>query len=136
MTPRISLLIASLHVLLYLALTLRVVMHRNVHKIGIGSGGDEVLTRKMRVHGNFGEYVPLALLMLALLELAAINTTLLWTFGIALLLARVLHAIGLGGSAGYSFGRFSGALLTFATMVAMACFGIWRFVIGAMIIVA
>jgi len=134
MTPRISLLIASLHVLLYLVLTIRVVLHRNVHKVGVGTGGDAALTRKVRVHGNFGEYVPLALLMLALLELAAIDTTLLWTFGIALLLARVLHAIGLGGSAGYSVGRFGGALLTFATLAAMAVVGIWRFVAGAMIV--
>ena len=105
MTPRISLLIASLHVVLYLVLALRVVLHRNVHKIGVGSGGDAVLRRKVRVHGNFGEYVPLALLMLALLELAAVSTTWLWTFGIALLVARVLHAVGLGGSSGSSVGR-------------------------------
>lgn len=135
MTPRISLLIASLHVLLYLVLTMRVVLHRNVYKVGVGTGGDAVLTRKVRVHGNFSEYVPLALLMLAMLELSATPATLLWVFGIALLLARVLHAIGLGSSAGYSFGRFSGALLTFATLVAMALYGIWRFAAGAMLTV-
>ncbi len=134
MTPRISLLIASLHVLLYLVLTIRVVLHRNVHKIGIGTGGDKILFRKVRVHANFVEYVPLGLLLLALLELAAVNTTLLWTFGIALLASRVLHAVGLGGSAGYSFGRATGALLTFATLAAMAVLGIWRFVAGAMIV--
>lgn len=134
MTPRISLLIASLHVVLYLVLALRVVLHRNVHKIGVGTGGDAVLRRKVRVHGNFGEYVPLALLMLALLELAAVSTTWLWTFGIALLIARVLHAVGLGGSSGYSVGRFAGTLLTFVTLLAMAALGIWRFVAGAMIV--
>jgi len=134
MTPRISLLIASLHVLLYLALTLRVILHRRAHNVGLGTGGDATLTRKVRVHGNFSEYVPLGLLMLALLELAATPIPLLWAFGIALLLARVLHAIGLGGSAGYSFGRFSGALLTFATLVAMALLGVWRFAAGAMLV--
>ncbi|WP_394000899.1 MAPEG family protein [Luteimonas sp. WGS1318] len=134
MTPRISLLIASLHVVLYLVLALRVVLHRNVHKIGVGTGGDAVLRRKVRVHGNFGEYVPLALLMLALLELAAVSTAWLWTFGIALLIARVLHAAGLGASSGYSVGRFAGTLLTFITLLAMAALGIWRFVAGAMIV--
>ena len=132
MTPRISLLIASLHVLLYLVLTFRVVLHRNAYKVGVGTGGDAALTRKVRVHGNFAEYVPLTLLMLALLELAEVSTTWLWTFGIALLLARVLHAIGLGGSAGYSFGRFAGAALTFVVLLAMAALGIWRFVAAAM----
>lgn len=134
MTPRISLFIASLHVLLYLALALRVVVHRNVHKVGIGTGGDAVLARKVRVHGNFGEYVPLALLMLALLELATVNPAWLWTFGVALLVARLLHAIGLGSSVGYTFGRFSGTLLTFATLAAMAVVGIWRSAAGAMIV--
>lgn len=129
MTPRITLLIASLHVLLFIVLSLRVVLHRKSRRIGVGTGGDEVLTRKVRVHGNFGEYVPLALLLLGLLELSGIRPGLLWTFGITLLLARVLHAVGLGGSAGVSFGRFSGALLTFVVLLAMALTGIWRFVI-------
>jgi len=126
MIPRISLFIASLHVLLYVALALRVVLHRRAHRIGVGTGGDECMTRKVRVHANFAEYVPLALLMLALLELSGFRAGLLWAFGVTLLLARVLHAIGLGGSAGYSFGRFGGALLTFVVLLAMALAGIWR----------
>ena len=69
-TPRITLLVASLHVLFYLLLSMRVMLHRKAHRIGVGTGGDEVMTRRVRVHGNFAEYVPLALLMLALLELA------------------------------------------------------------------
>ncbi|KLJ01127.1 MAPEG family protein [Luteimonas sp. FCS-9] len=131
MIPRISLLIASLHVVLYVALSLRVVLHRNAAKVGIGTGGDPVLARKVRVQANFGEYVPLALLMLALLELAAFDTRLLWSLGLALLLARVLHAVGLGGSAGYSVGRTGGAVLTFLLLLAMAGLGIWRFVAAA-----
>ena len=129
MMPRITLLIASLHVLLYLVLAMRVVLLRQATRIGVGSGGNAAMTLRMRVQGNFAEYVPLALLMLALLELCALPAALLWTFGLALLLGRVLHAIGLGGSAGYSFGRFSGALLTFLVLLAMALAGLWRFVL-------
>ena len=129
MMPRITLLVASLHVLLYLVLAMRVVLLRQATRIGVGSGGNAAMTLRMRVQGNFAEYVPLALLMLALLELCALPAWLLWTFGLALLLGRVLHAIGLGGSAGYSFGRFSGALLTFLVLLAMALAGLWRFVL-------
>ena len=129
MTPRITLLVASLHVLLYLVLSLRVVLRRRSARIGVGSGGDEAMTLRMRVHGNFAEYVPLALLMLGLLELCAVPAALLWTFGLALLAARVLHAIGLGSSAGYSFGRFGGALATFVVLLAMALTGLWRFLV-------
>ena len=129
-TPRITLLVASLHVLFYLLLSMRVMLHRKAQRIGVGTGGDEVMTRRVRVHGNFAEYVPLALLMLALLALSGVGAGLLWTFGLALLVARVLHAIGLSGSAGYSVGRFSGALLTFALLLAMAVTGLWRVLVG------
>lgn len=129
MTPRITLLIASLHVLLYLVLAARVILRRRSRRIGIGTGGDEPLARAVRVHGNFGEYVPLALLLLGLLELSGIRPSLLWVLGLGLLLARVLHAVGLGGSAGVSFGRFAGVALTLAVMLAMAIIGLWRFVL-------
>ena len=126
-TPRITLLVASLHILFYLLLSLRVVMHRRANRIGIGTGGDAAMARKVRVHANFAEYVPLALLMLGLLELSGTPAGVLWGCGALLLSARLLHALGLGGSAGYSAGRFAGALLTFVVLLAMALAGLWRF---------
>ena len=127
MTPRITLLFVSLHVLLYLALSFRVIARRKASKVGIGTGGDEVLARAVRVHANFSEYVPVALLLLALLELSGIHAGLLWVYGALLFVARVLHAIGLAVSAGASFGRFTGTVLTFIVLLAMAITGIWRF---------
>ena len=132
-TPRITLFVASLHVLFFLLLSIRVILHRKAHRIGVGTGGNEVMTRKVRVQANFAEYVPLALLMLALLELSGTDAGVLWTCGLVLLLARVAHAIGLGGSAGYSAGRFGGTILTFAVLLAMAVIGLWRFIAGAML---
>ena len=129
--PRITLLIVSLHVLLYLLLSLRVVLRRKSSRIGIGTGGDAALALRVRVHANFAEYVPLALLLLALLELSGTVAWFVWACGVILLLARVLHAIGLGGSAGYSAGRFGGAVLTFAVLLAMAAMGLWRFLLQA-----
>lgn len=126
MTPRISLFIAALHTLLYLALAVRVVLQRRTKRIGVGSGGDAALALRVRVHANFGEYVPLALVLLALLELCGASSPLVWTCGLGLLIARVLHAVGLGGSAGYSFGRFAGTLLTFVLLLVMALAGLWQ----------
>ena len=123
--PRIALLFASLHILLMLALAMRVVGHRRALKIGIGDGGDTRLARKVRVHANFIEYVPVALLMLALLELGGLGAMWLWALGGTLLLSRVLHAAGLSRSAGYSFGRFWGTVLTWGVLVAMAVAGLW-----------
>jgi uncharacterized membrane protein YecN with MAPEG domain len=123
--PKITLLFASLHVLLMLVLVVRVVNHRRAQKIGLGDGGDKLLVRKMRVHANFVEYVPMMLLMLALLELSGLPAAWLWALGGTLLLARILHASGFSRHSGYSFGRFWGTLLTWIVLVMMAVCGLW-----------
>ncbi|HOU65871.1 MAG TPA: MAPEG family protein, partial [Thermomonas sp.] len=109
--PKITLLFASLHALLMLGLVLPIARHRHARRIGLGDGGDTLLARRIRVHGNFIEHVPFALLVLALLELCGLAPTWLWGFGGALLLGRILHALGLSRSGGYSFGRFAGTTL-------------------------
>jgi uncharacterized protein len=123
--PVISLLFASLHALLLMALSVPIVLHRRRARIGLGDGGDAVLARRMRVQANFIEYVPLGLLLLALLELGGLAAIWVWVFGAVLLLGRVLHAIGLSGSAGTSMGRFHGTLLTWLDLTAMAGTGVF-----------
>jgi len=122
--PRITLLFASLHALLLLVLLARISRHRHGQRIGLGDGGDAVLARKIRVHGNFVEHAPFALLLMALLESCGLQGAWLWAFGTMLLLGRVLHAIGLSASAGYSFGRFYGTALTWLVLLAMALAGV------------
>lgn len=123
--PRITLLFASLHALLMLLLLARISRHRHGHRIGLGDGGDAELGRKIRVHGNFVEHVPFALLLLALLELSGLRASWLWIFGGALLIGRVMHAMGLSQTGGYSIGRFWGTALTWLVILAMAIAGIW-----------
>ncbi len=123
--PRITLLFASLHVLLMLVLLARISRHRHGQKIGMGDGGDAELARKVRVHGNFIEHAPFALLMLGLLELSGIPAAWLWVFGSALLLGRVMHAVGFSRRPGHSFGRFWGTALTWVVFLLMALAGIW-----------
>jgi uncharacterized membrane protein YecN with MAPEG domain len=90
----------------------------------LGSGGDPVLERKIRAHANFIEFVPIALVLLALLQLAGLQPGWLWMFGVVLLLARVMHALGLSRHAGYSFGRFWGTVLTMLVLLGMAVAGL------------
>ena len=123
--PTVTLLFAALHVLMLLALLVPISRHRHRHRIGLGDGGDPVLLRKIRVHANFIEYVPLGLLMLALLELGGLWQPLLWLFGGALLLARGMHAVGFSGRPGYSFGRFWGTAITWGVLLTMALAGLW-----------
>ena len=123
--PKITLLFASLHVLLMLALLVPISRHRHARKVGLGDGGDPLLLRKIRVHANFVEHAPFALLVLALLELCGLPAAATWGFGGALLLGRVLHAVGLSRGGGYSFGRFSGTALTWLVFLLMALAGLW-----------
>jgi uncharacterized protein len=85
---------AALLALLYAALALRVVRLRVVLKQPLGDGGHARLQRAVRVHGHFAEYVPLALLLLLLLEMAALPAALLHGYGLLLLVSRAAHAIG------------------------------------------
>ena len=123
--PMLTLLFASLHALLMLALRVPISLHRRRKHIGLGDGGDGVLLRKIRVHANFVEHVPVALLLMALLELGGLPRPWLWLLGAALLVARLLHAIGLSRRPGYSFGRVWGAALTWGLTLAMALSGLW-----------
>lgn len=124
--PKITLLFASLNVLMMLVLAARVALYRHAQKVGLGDGGDKYLTRRIRVHANFVEYVPSGLILLGLLELSGVAAMWLWSFGAVLLLARVLHAIGLSRRSGVSFGRRWGTLLTWIALAAMAALGLWR----------
>lgn len=122
--PVVTLLFASLLVLFKLVLLARVSMVRRSRNVGIGSGGDPLLQRRVRVHANFVEQVPVALLLMALLEMAGLGRTWLWAFGALLLLGRLLHAAGLSRSAGYSSGRLLGTVLSWGVLFAEALAGL------------
>ena len=122
--PKIALLFAALHIVLMLFLAYRVVAHRHSAKIGLGVGTDYKLERKVRAHANFAEYVPMALLALALLELCGLGAMWLYAFGGALFVGRLLHAFGLSRKSGTSPGRFLGTLLTWVSLAAMAVAGL------------
>lgn len=115
--PVATLLIAGLHGLLLLVLLWPIVRVRRGRKIGLGDGGDPELLRRIRVHANFIENVPFALVLLALLELGGLAKVAVAALGLVLLVARLAHAVGLGASAGYSKGRFWGTLLTWIVVL-------------------
>lgn len=106
--------------LIFLVLAFRVVRLRRSLKVGLGSGGHEELDRAVRAHANFGEYVPLALLLLALVE--AGTAAPIWAvhlLGLVLLFGRLIHGfLGLNRQSGYSAGRFWGTALTWVVIAA------------------
>lgn len=123
---RITGIYAALATLLVLILAARVVLARNARNIGIGDGGDRDLVKRIRAHANALENLPLALLLLLLLELNQTQPAWLHAFGIVLIAARAAHAIGLSRTSGYSPGRFAGIGLTWLVMLAMALLLMWQ----------
>jgi uncharacterized protein len=130
---KITGLYAALLALLMMALAVRVMLLRNRHRVGVGDGGHAPMNLGIRAHANAIEYVPVALILLLILELNQTQPVLLHTFGITLLVGRVLHALGLSRSAGSSPGRLVGIALTVLVIVVMALLLIWQFVLIRMI---
>ena len=89
----ITALYASLLALIFLVLSVRVIGLRRVVRIGLGDGGDVAL-RRVRVHANFAEYVPLCLILIGLAESLRAPPVLLHGLGGLLLAARISHAYG------------------------------------------
>ncbi|MBU2919000.1 MAG: putative membrane protein YecN with MAPEG domain [Psychrosphaera sp.] len=110
--------------LFYVALSFRVILLRRKFQVGIGHGKERELHRAIRVHGNFSEYVPLALFLLLLLELNGGQMWVLHVLGSMLFLGRILHVMGLSKSAGTSMPRFVGGTLTFGMMMIAAVLNI------------
>lgn len=108
---------AALATLILLVLTLRVVRLRRRLKIGLGTGGDAELERAVRGHGNFTEYAPIGLILLASTELSGATAGRVHAIGSLLVVGRVLHAWGLSQSRGLSFGRSVGMVLTMTALV-------------------
>ena len=110
---------AGLLALWFLVLAIRVVRRRQ-GGITLGDGGDAGMLRVIRGHGNFAEYVPFILLLMALLELGHTSKYALHALGIALVLARLLHGYALSFTQFCRFGRFAGAALTFLVLLVSA----------------
>ena len=111
---------AGLCGLWFIWLSWKVIVERRRSKVGLGDGGDPDLQRAIRVHANFVEYTPLALVLLALIDVMGADDLLVHGFGAALVLARVLHAQGLGSNAGYSRGRYFGTLGTWLVIAGLS----------------
>jgi uncharacterized membrane protein YecN with MAPEG domain len=108
---------ASLLSLLYVYLSIRVIGIRRGKKIALGTGSDEQLERAIRVHSNFAEYAPLALLLILMLELQSVNNLVIVFLGLALLSGRLIHAYGVSQPVEDFRLRVTGMTLTFFTLI-------------------
>ncbi|MGP9799583.1 MAPEG family protein [Rheinheimera sp. NSM] len=116
----ITALYAALLGLMFIALSIKVIAKRRQFQVGIGSKGEMALERAIRVHGNFAEYVPFALLLLFLAEYSGLAPLYLHILGITLLLGRLSHAWGVRQLKEPLKFRMFGTLVTFGVMLLSA----------------
>ena len=125
----VTALYAGLLAVLFVYLAARVIQLRREGRIAVGDGGNALLLRRMRVHANFAEYVPLALILMALAESLNTWAWLLHIFGAALLAGRISHAYGVSQLHERYVFRTTGMAITFTVIMAtaLACIaGAWR----------
>jgi uncharacterized membrane protein YecN with MAPEG domain len=108
---------AGLLALWFAILGFRVIQLRRHTHVSAGDGGEPGLQRAIRGHANFVEYVPLALLLLAVLELSRFSIYVLHGLGATLLVARLIHGWAFSFTSGSPQGRLVGATLTFIVLI-------------------
>ena len=85
----------ALLAMMLVGLSIRVTVLRAKKKISFFDGGDPELGRALRAQGNFIEYVPMALILMGLMEGMGAKHWAVYSFGAVLLVARFAHAWGL-----------------------------------------
>jgi uncharacterized protein len=125
-TLHVTLFFVGILALLQCALTALVITRRLEAKVSLLDGGDKPLTNRMRAHGNFTETVPIAIIMMALLEMRGIPSAWLWVIGSTLTLGRVLHAVCLT-TRKPTWGRPIGMGLTVAVISLQGVACVWMF---------
>jgi uncharacterized membrane protein YecN with MAPEG domain len=111
---------ASLLAVLFFYLSIRIIRLRRTLGIGLGHADSPLMLRAVRVHANFAEYVPFALLLIFLVETSAAGNLLVHALGAALLLARLSHAYGVSRHPENLKFRIFGMATTFAVLLTCA----------------
>lgn len=114
----ITALYAALLGILFVVLSFNVIAKRRKYQVALGDKGEKTLQRAIRVHGNFAEYVPFALLLMFLSEYSGLAQPYLHALGILLLLGRLLHAWGVRQIKEKLVFRVTGMMLTQLVIVA------------------
>ena len=111
---------AALLGLLFMALSVNVVRTRRSTRVNLGAGDDPLLERRIRAHGNFAEYTPIALLLIAFIETTGGAPEIIHGLGLTLLVARLMHGIALTSLTLRPVFRTGGMVLTLAVVAVTA----------------
>lgn len=104
-------------------LALRCGQVRSKESISIGTGGHDLLERRMRAQLNFVENTPWVLALAGLVELAGKGGKWLPIVGALYMAGRVAHGLGMDGT-GFAKGRSIGTITTMLTQLGLAVVGV------------
>ena len=111
--------IAAVLTIVFVKLSFAVIGLRRKNKVGLGSGGYDDLERAIRAQGNFAEYVPFGIILIACLELNGAPWWLVAIPGITLIIGRLFHAKGINEPPPNFGNRVMGMKFTFNTLNAL-----------------
>jgi len=111
--------IAAALTIIFVKLSFAVIGLRRKNKVGLGSGGHDDLERAIRAQGNFAEYVPFGIILIACLELNGTPWWLVALPGIALIIGRLIHAKGINTPPPDFSKRVLGMKFTFYTLITL-----------------
>ena len=126
MSVSITALYAGILALILIALAINVTLHRVKLRVPLGDGGNAQMRRMIRLHGNAAEYIPLALVMMAIYELNGGGHTGLHIVGSALVAGRVVQTWGMWATDMTNIGRQIGQSLTWLALIALAVMNLAR----------
>ena len=132
--PSITAAYLGILALLYLVLGLQVSRLRRGHRVLFGDGDNIKLRSAIRAHANFIEYVPIIVLMVAILEMSGMPALRVHLLMGALLVARLLHPLGMyvgPRTLQFQIYRVGGTTLNWLVLVAAAVLLLWRFLPAA-----
>lgn len=114
-----SLSMAAAAAIINIWLSLRIGKVRMGAKIIHGDGGNDLLMRRMRAQANFIENTPLALILIAAIEIAGKGGVWLAPVAGAFILGRVAHGLGMDNAKPNPM-RTTGALCTMLVLLGLA----------------
>lgn len=127
MTLAITALYAGLCAFVLTWLSFKAGTLRGRKKISVGDGGDIEMLEAMRRHANAVEYIPIALILIGVLELNGANSTFLHVLGALLVVTRIAHGLGLKADKMDDPLRAIGAGGTALVIVVAAGYALWQF---------
>jgi uncharacterized protein len=131
--PTITACYLAVLALLYVVLSLQVIRLRRANRAAFGDSGNFALRSAIRAHAHFAEYVPITALMIAMLEMAGAPPLRVHLLMGALVVARLLHPLGMYAAPNtlwFRIGRIGGVTITIGLLITCALSTLSRLALG------